>query len=82
MCIRDRSEGRKEIDFGDVPFALTNAKLYDCQFGVKYFKQRPVQGKRLWLQGSRRHFVSLPCEEAHSGHPTGEAAGYSQKLIK
>ena len=134
-----KSEGRKEIDFGDVPFAVTDAKLYDCQFGVKYFKQRPVQGKRLWLQGSRkvgcaahvevksfvlypeyavstaekeglskwklrclyeekmkqlkldlatdktvkvehRHFVSLPCEEAHSGHPTGEAAGYSQKL--
>ena len=134
-----KSEGRKEIDFGDVPFAVTDAKLYDCQFGVKYFKQRPVQGKRLWLQGSRkvgcaahvevksfvlypeyavstaekeglskwklrclyeekmkqlkldlatdktvkvehRHFVSLLCEEANSGHPTGEAAGYSQKL--
>ena len=27
-----------------------------------------------------KHFVSLPCEEAHSGHPTGHAAGYSQKL--
>ena len=27
-----------------------------------------------------RHFVSLPCEEAHCGHPTGCAAGYSQKL--
>ena len=27
-----------------------------------------------------KHFVSLPCEEAHSGHSTGYAAAYSQKL--
>ena len=27
-----------------------------------------------------KHFVSLPCEEAHSGYPTGHAAGYRQKL--
>ena len=134
-----KSEGRKEIEFGDVPFAVTDAKVYDCQFGNKYYKKKPVKGKRLWLQGSRKvgcgahvevksfilypeyaisdaekeglskwklrclyeekmkqlktdlannktvkvelkYFVSLPCEEAHSGHPTGYAAGYSQKL--
>ena len=27
-----------------------------------------------------KHFVSLPCEEAHSGHPTGCVAAYSRKL--
>ena len=27
-----------------------------------------------------KYFVSLPCEEAHSEHPTGRAAGYSQEL--
>ncbi len=27
-----------------------------------------------------RYFVSLPCESAHSDHPTGEAAGFAQKL--
>ena len=29
-------------------------KLLDCQFGPKYFKEKPVQGKRLWLQGTRK----------------------------
>ena len=27
---------------------------YDCQFGDKYYKQKPVKGKRLLLQGSRK----------------------------
>ena len=27
-----------------------------------------------------RYHVSLPCESAHSQHPTGEAAGFAQKL--
>ena len=105
------------------------------------FKQRPLKGKRLWLQGTRkiecqahvevrsftlypdfalskdekegsliskwrlqclqeeritslktelakgqpvrtltRSFISLPSEEAHSGHPTGQPAVYGQKL--
>ena len=136
-----KNEGRKEIEFGDTAFAVTHTKVYDCQFGDQYYKKKPVKGKRLWLQASRKvgcgahievksfalypeyaisdaekeaqgtskwklrclyeekmkqlktdlannksvqvelkHFVSLPCEEAHSGHPTGHAAGYSQKL--
>ena len=27
-----------------------------------------------------RYFISLPSEEAHSGHPTGQPAVYGQKL--
>ena len=29
-------------------------KLLDCQFGPKYYKQKPIQGKRLWLQSTRK----------------------------
>ena len=48
-----KNEGRKEIQFGDVPlnFAVTDAKVYDRQFGDKYYKKKPVKGK---LQGSRK----------------------------
>ena len=27
-----------------------------------------------------QYYVSLPCESAHSMHPTGEAGGFAQKL--
>ena len=49
-----KNEGRKEIEFGDTPFAVTDTKVYDCQFGDQYYKKKPVKGKRLWLQGSRK----------------------------
>ena len=51
-----KNEGRKEIQFGDVPFAFTDAKVYDldCQFGDKYYKKKSVIGKQLWLQGSQK----------------------------
>ena len=50
----EKSEGRKEIEFGDVLFAVTDAKTYHCQFGNKYYKKGTVKGKRLWLQGSHK----------------------------
>ena len=132
-------EGRKDITFEETPFSVADAKVLDCQFGTKYFKQRPLKGKRLWLQGTRKigcqahvevktftlypdfavrkgekeglskwrlqclqeerinslrtelakgqpvqtltkYFISLPSEEAHSGHPNGQPAVYGQKL--
>ncbi len=132
-------EGRKDITFEDTPFSVADTKVLDCQFGAKYFKQQPVKGKRLWLQGTRKvgcrahvevkaftlypdfavsksekeglskwklrclqeeqikalksklakgqpvksltkYFISLPSEDAHSGHPTGQPAVFGQKL--
>ena len=43
-------EGCKTIQFNSIPFSVAKTKLLDCQFGPKYFKQKPVQGKRLWLR--------------------------------
>ena len=39
-----KKEGRKEIQFGDTPFAVTDTKVYDCQFGDQYYKKKPVKG--------------------------------------
>ncbi len=33
---------------------MVDAKVLDCQFVTKYFKQQPLKGKRLWLQGTRK----------------------------
>ena len=33
---------------------MADSKVIDCQFGAKYFKQRPLKGKRLWLQRTRK----------------------------
>ena len=113
--------------------------MLNCQFGPKYFKKKPVKGKKLWLQSSRKvgcearvevktfvlypefsigkrewdglskwklralqgdrikmiredlqlkkliktirkYFISLPREDVHSGHPTGAAGVFAQKL--
>ena len=45
---------------------------------MKQLKTDLANGKSVKVE--LKHFVSLPCEEAHSGHPTGHAAGYRQKL--
>ena len=134
-----KKEGCRTIQFGNVPFSVAETKMLDCQFGPKYYKQKPKQGKRLWLQGTRKmgcnahvevksfilypefaittaeredlsnykvrclqeeklrmlrddiearrtvktitkHFISLPSEEAHAGHPTGQAGVHAQKV--
>lgn len=49
-----KKEGCKTIEFNNIPFSVAEEKLLDCQFGPKYFKQKPVQGKRLWLQSTRK----------------------------
>ena len=43
---------------------------------MKQLKTDLANGKSVKVE--LKHFVSLPCEEAHSGHPTGHAAGYRQ----
>ena len=43
-----------EIEFGGTPSTVTDTKVYDCQFGDQYYTKKPVKGKRLWLQGSRK----------------------------
>ena len=50
-----KSEGRKEINFNDTPFSVKETRVLDCQFGQKYFKQKPKQGKKMWLQGTRKN---------------------------
>ena len=45
----------------------------------KQLKTDLADGKSVKVE--LKHFVSLPCEEAHSGHSTGRAAGYSQKFL-
>lgn len=134
-----KCEGGKMISFNDIPFSVCETILFDCQFGQKYYKQKPKQGKKVWLQGTRKvgcmahievksfklypeyaiscgekgglsqwklrclkeekvkelkaslhsgkqpivqikHYVSLPNSEAHSNHPLGPEAIYSQKM--
>ena len=49
-----KSEGRREISFNDTPFSVKETKVLDCQFGHKYYKQKPKQGEKMWLQGTRK----------------------------
>ena len=42
-----KSEGRKEISFNDTPFSVNETRMLDCQFGQKYYKQKPKQGKKM-----------------------------------
>ena len=35
------------------PFSVNETRMLDCQFGQKYYKQKPKQGKKMWLQGTR-----------------------------
>ena len=50
-CIGRRAKEERRYNLEMSHF---DAKVYDCQFGVKYYKKKTVQGKRLWLQGSRK----------------------------
>ena len=43
------------MSFDHIPFSVAEVKLLDCQFGEKYYKQKPPKGERLWLQGTRKH---------------------------
>ena len=49
-----KSEGRKEVNFNNTPFSVKETRVLDCQFGQKYYKQKPKQGKKMWLQGTRK----------------------------
>ena len=49
-----KSEGRKKINFNDTPFFIKETRVLDCQYGQQYYKQRPKQGKKMWLQGTRK----------------------------
>ena len=44
----------KEINFNDIPFSVNEMKVLDCQFWEKYYKEKPKQGKKVWLQGTRK----------------------------
>lgn len=39
-----------------------------------------LSANHLTVKTRFQYYVSLPCESAHSNHPTGEAAGFAQKL--
>ena len=36
------------------PFSVNETRMLDCQFGQKYYKQKQKQGKKMWLQGTRK----------------------------
>ena len=38
-----------------------------------------IEAKRT-VETTKKIFISLPSEEAHTGHPTGQAGVYAQKL--
>ena len=45
---------------------------------LEQLRQDLASGKA--VQAERKYFVSLPTEEAHSGHPTGHCSGFSQRI--
>ena len=45
---------------------------------MEQLRQDLASGKA--VQAERKYFVSLPTEEAHSGHPTGHCSGFSQRI--
>ena len=45
---------------------------------LEQLRQDLASGKA--VQTERKYFVSLPTEEAHSGHPTGHCSGFSQRI--
>lgn len=49
-----KSEGGNMINFNDIPFSISENILLDCQYGQKYYKQKPKQGNKVWLQGTRK----------------------------
>ena len=49
-----KTENGRAVQFEGAPFSVAESKLLDCQFGPKYFKQKPIKGKKLWLQSSRK----------------------------
>jgi len=50
-----KTEGSRTVSFDHIPFSVAEVKLLDCQFGEKYYKQKPTKGEKLWLQGTRKH---------------------------
>ena len=47
--------GGKNFEFENTPFSMGEMRFLDCQFGHNYkFKSVRNQGKRLWLQGTRK----------------------------
>lgn len=61
--------------------------LHSARRELKQKKQDVLEELKAALSGepsgvkiTYRYFISLPCESAHSDHPTGEPAGFAQKL--
>ena len=69
------------INFNDIPFSISENILLDCQYGQKYYKQKPKQGNEVWLQGTRKvgymahvevkSFKLYPQYAIHSGEKNG-----------
>ena len=49
-----KKEGGRTVHFDDIPFTVGEDRLLHCQFGEHYFKKKESQGKRLYLQGTRK----------------------------
>ena len=126
------------MSFDGTPFSVEKVCVLDCQYGVRYWREKGNEKKRLKLQSTRKigchahirthtyilypefripseeckglsqyklqqfreerlqsarkaieagqvkavekHFVSLPTETAHTGHPVGVAASFCQRI--
>ena len=42
------------VEFNSTPFAVSEVRQLDCQFGKQYFKEKPVKSNRTRLQGTRK----------------------------
>lgn len=42
------------VEFNSIPFAVSEVRRLDCQFGKQYFKEKPVKSNRTRLQGTRK----------------------------
>ena len=42
------------VEFNSIPFAVSEVRRLDCQFGKQYFKEKPVKSNRTCLQGTRK----------------------------
>ena len=83
-----KKEGSKTIQFNNIPFqyiAESKVTVLDCQFGPK---QKPIKGKRLWLQGTRKSGCNAHVEiKAFTLYPDfaitpGESEGLSKWKLR
>lgn len=44
----------RNIDYKNMPFCIVETRQLDCQFGPRYYKEKPLKSSRVYVQGSRK----------------------------